>query len=392
MENSNQHENHETVSQTLIEYNITNAKLAELEKEFSGKVPDASTKDGYNKIKSALKVLTPLRTGVEKKRQELKKDALEWGRKVDSEAKRITGRIEALENPYKDAKKEEDDRKKRMEQERIDRLEAKIQRITDMPRDAHGKNSSEISAIIDLLDREQIEDFYEYSKTAAIAKSEAMDTLIEMMQIAIQSEQAEVERKIKEEELAAKEEELRIQQAIDRLKNIPTDYLGRPSIEITDKIDALRNYVPNELHFGDRLDEAKQLLVGVIEKLQKLAGMACQEEAEAKRDQESETATTEVIDQSITDPSNPDPIRLPVPVPQERPASAGAPGLSAETIERDIDSLNRFAQSIMNIQSPHLSSGPGQIIFDEVDQMLADAVDHLQKRCEQIKNKAINAA
>jgi hypothetical protein len=55
----------------------------------------------YNLIASALKGVTKWRTGIEKKRKELKRVALDYGKSVDSEAARLTKMVEDIEEPAK---------------------------------------------------------------------------------------------------------------------------------------------------------------------------------------------------------------------------------------------------------------------------------------------------
>ncbi len=99
----------------IIEYGVTDAKIAELKSDFSI-VPDSSTEKGYAEIKSALKIISPYRTGVEVKRKELKASSLERGRLIDTEAKRITAAIIDIEQPFKDAKQKRDDELKDIEE------------------------------------------------------------------------------------------------------------------------------------------------------------------------------------------------------------------------------------------------------------------------------------
>jgi len=112
----------------VVEYGVTDAALAQLKEKFE-EVPDASTKEGYELIKAGLKEISPLRIGIEKKRVKLKAESLAWGKKVDAEAKRITSEITALEDPYKEAKKLQDDKEEREKQEAIEKEQARISGI-----------------------------------------------------------------------------------------------------------------------------------------------------------------------------------------------------------------------------------------------------------------------
>jgi hypothetical protein len=58
-------------------------------------------KANYNLIANAVKGVVKWRTGIEKKRKELKRVALDYGKAVDSEAARLTMLVEEVENPAK---------------------------------------------------------------------------------------------------------------------------------------------------------------------------------------------------------------------------------------------------------------------------------------------------
>jgi hypothetical protein len=91
----------------IVEYDLTQAQLNQLAVDYDpANIPEAKAvgDEGYNLVHERVMAITKVRTRIEKKRKELKKDALEWGRKVDSEAKRLTGLIEDLESPWRQVK------------------------------------------------------------------------------------------------------------------------------------------------------------------------------------------------------------------------------------------------------------------------------------------------
>ncbi|MGH1372945.1 MAG: hypothetical protein ACRBBW_12975 [Cellvibrionaceae bacterium] len=193
--------------QPVIEFGVTEAALSELKNTYSS-VPDANTTSGYEEIQGALKVLTPLRTGIEKKRKALKADALAWGKKVDGEAKRITEILSSLEAPLKSAKSVVDERKKREKEERIARLQKKVDAISAYPQTAFGQSSTVIAQLIEELDAFEIEDFYDLSKEAAIAKAASLDKLTEMLQTAISQDREDAARKQEEQRQAEERKRL----------------------------------------------------------------------------------------------------------------------------------------------------------------------------------------
>jgi DNA repair exonuclease SbcCD ATPase subunit len=85
----------------------------------------------YDTVRVAIGELRTLRTDIEKRRKELKKDALEWGKTVDGEAKRLTAAIEAIEDPLKAVKQIVDDER---EQKRLAAEQAERDRIAEIER------------------------------------------------------------------------------------------------------------------------------------------------------------------------------------------------------------------------------------------------------------------
>ena len=81
-------------------YNVTDARLAELRQKNQGlTIAGLHDKAGYELVHNNRMELVKLRGTLELKRKELKADSLEYGRKVDGEAKRIQTAIEAIEAP-----------------------------------------------------------------------------------------------------------------------------------------------------------------------------------------------------------------------------------------------------------------------------------------------------
>lgn len=178
----------------VAEYSATNAALALLKQKYSV-VPDANTEDGYALIKAGIKELTGLRTSLEDARKREKAPHLQAGKIIDDEAKRITAELVALEDPMKAAKKVVDDRVERERQERIARLQMKVDAIKGMPAQVRGKPSEAISEMIDRCGEiDTAHDFYDLTKEAQAAQQAAMDELTQMLTDRLAFEQAERQR------------------------------------------------------------------------------------------------------------------------------------------------------------------------------------------------------
>jgi colicin import membrane protein len=113
---------------TIAEYSPTAAALSDLRTMYADVVYDVTTGKGMDQAKKARATLRDLRVSLEKTRVEIKAPALERCRQIDSEAKRITAELSALEDPIDEQIKSEEQRKER---ERAAREEAERQRIAE---------------------------------------------------------------------------------------------------------------------------------------------------------------------------------------------------------------------------------------------------------------------
>lgn len=87
---------HET---DLQKFNVTDAVIAKYSEDFMPlKINGLEDKEGLKQVHDARMTIVKKRTEVEKVRKELKADALEYGRQVDGEAKRIFALLEPIEN------------------------------------------------------------------------------------------------------------------------------------------------------------------------------------------------------------------------------------------------------------------------------------------------------
>ena len=102
----------------LVEYNITDAAIAEMESIYlSLLITDIEDKEQFDAVHSARMTVKGKRVDVEKRRKELKADALAYGKLVDTEAKRITGKLEPIESHLDAEEKKVTDEQKRIKDE-----------------------------------------------------------------------------------------------------------------------------------------------------------------------------------------------------------------------------------------------------------------------------------
>lgn len=214
----------------VIVFPVTDQAIAALGEKLKGIVVPFGDKAAYKTLSSAIAEVRTVRTDVEKKRVELKADALEFGKKVDSEAKRITALLVAIENPLKEQKEKidaEDARikaeKEAAERERIEAIQKRINHITTAPMRANMKSIAEIEKAIEgLKDFEIDESFAEFVGQASKEKFLALHELEKYLEVRkafeaeeaerITREQAEAEaRRVESERLKAEAEALRLE-------------------------------------------------------------------------------------------------------------------------------------------------------------------------------------
>ena len=216
----------------IAEYRPTAAALADLRARFKDVVFDVATAAGNKEARAARLELVRLRTSLEAKRKELKAPALEHARLIDSEAKRVTAEIVALEEPIDaqiradEARRErEREAKAQAERRRVADIQERIDTIKGFPVRAAGKSSIVIEALIgDLVAIEVGETFAEFQPIAEAAHAQSLAGLREQL-AAVQAHEEEVRR------LRAEREELERQRAQDEARRAEEDRIAREQHE-----------------------------------------------------------------------------------------------------------------------------------------------------------------
>ena len=115
------------VPQTKITaYSQVEAALSDLDARYRGFVTDVRTPSGLQSAKAAYKDVNQYSLALEAARVKEKAESLAYGRFVDSEAKRIADRIDALRLPIKDMIETETKREQREREEAIKREQERI--------------------------------------------------------------------------------------------------------------------------------------------------------------------------------------------------------------------------------------------------------------------------
>lgn len=201
----------------IVEYSATEAALAELRQKYAGIVFDLTTTKGDKEARAARLELTTLRTSLEKKRKQFKAPALEFGKKIDSEAVRVTTEILALEDPIDqqikaDEKRRADEKaeRERLAAERAQGFRDRIAVIRAFVGKCNGITSERIANGIAMVEQVDVSAgaFEEFSQEAETAKAE---TLAAMRQVFDETKRREEEaarveaQRIENERVAAEQ-------------------------------------------------------------------------------------------------------------------------------------------------------------------------------------------
>ena len=181
---------HAETTLPVVDYKITDQALAQLKKQYA-KLP-ANTPVEYKTIVAAIADIRTRRTTIEKMRKNLKSDALAYGKKIDNEAKRVTALLFEIEDPLKATKQAVDDEKERtrleairVEQDRVDKIKALIDKRFGMPRveGLAAESSTLIRARLAAIEghsvsEDEFQEFTDFASQAKIALVACVNTIL----------------------------------------------------------------------------------------------------------------------------------------------------------------------------------------------------------------------
>ncbi|MEY2160445.1 MULTISPECIES: DUF1351 domain-containing protein [unclassified Rhodanobacter] len=265
----------------IAEYTETAAALADLRQRHAGVVYDVTVPKEMRLAKEARAELRGLRTGLEKKRVEIKAPALERCRLIDAEAKRITAELVALEEPIDvqikaEEARAESERLAKLEAERlrVEAIQQKIQAIRDVPAGLVGKPSVVIAGQLanlqkTVLDEDELAEHY---VTATDALTAAIARVQELLA-------AQHEHEAEQKRIAAEREELaRIRAENERLQR-----------EAEERRLADERKAAAERAEADRLAQVERDRLAAEERAQREAEQAARDEA-ARAEREAQEA------------------------------------------------------------------------------------------------------
>jgi len=193
------------------QYDVTMEKIAEVSDDYAALVADTPT--GYREVTLAIADCRTKRAAVEKRRKELKKDALEYGRAVDGAAKELIGAVKAIEEPLKIKKKVVDDAKAAKKQAAAEaklqaEREAEEKRLEEIRAEQEARLAAEREQIE--AERRELEEAKRAAEVQAAKDAEARRVEQEAAEAKLAAERAaiEEERQAEEDRIAAERAEL----------------------------------------------------------------------------------------------------------------------------------------------------------------------------------------
>jgi hypothetical protein len=202
--------------QPIAEYNKTEAALGFLRQRMANVEYDVTTTKGMAVAVADRAEVRGLRTSLESKRKELKAPALDYAKRIDSEAKRITAALLELEEPIdaqikaEQARKEaEKSERERVERERITAIHARIAEVRGfVPLARECRTSERMAGLLERMTTHWIafnfeDDFQEFGAEAQNAFDMAKVELEKMIGNKVAEETERAKFKAEQEAAAA---------------------------------------------------------------------------------------------------------------------------------------------------------------------------------------------
>lgn len=198
------------VSKAVAEFDRVGNGLADLSKQYRGVVYEVATTKGMDEAKAARVAIREPRYEIERIRKNAKAPILALGKKLDSEAARITSELLKLEEPIDQQIKAEEDRKERERQEKIEAEQKRVADLQDRVAYLRGNptltatsGSALIAQHIEDLEAEPVDaTLEEFEQQGADAKTAGLARLKDLHAAAIAHEVEQARIKAEREELA----------------------------------------------------------------------------------------------------------------------------------------------------------------------------------------------
>ncbi len=185
-----------------IVFNISEAKIAEIRRDAEGlTINGVEDKKGYQVVRTARLNIRGLRAGLESSRKEQKADAIEYGRRLDAEAKTLTALLEEIEAPLLKMEEEID--------KEIEAGKARAQKERDAKNQARYDALSAVGVVVDFNEAARIVLLSDEEFEARLAR-ETDDYQLKQLQEEQEAAELDQFRREKEEREAAEAAALRV--------------------------------------------------------------------------------------------------------------------------------------------------------------------------------------
>lgn len=280
--------------QPIAAYNEFRAQLAALEKSNSNAVFDYEDAGGNKDARSHIFKLRKTKTAVDRVRKDQKQASLDYGRKVDSEAKEIISKVEEMievhAKPIKLIEQREESRKAAIEE--------KYDHIVGYGQLAVSVSSSLITGYIsDLKKMEPDDSFDEYMAESTREFKRSMQYLNDALKVAITAEKEKAElEKLRAENAKREQEEREAQIAKEAAEKAESEARTAREAEkraIEQAAEAVRQREAAEIQAKKDAKEAEERRVQAAARAiedARLAAENARREAEAKAVRDAEEA------------------------------------------------------------------------------------------------------
>lgn len=152
--------------------------ISKLREKYAGRTYDVSTTSGMKEAIEARRELREARIALDKRKPEVKREALDFCAKVESDYKAIRAAVSEYEDipdavikAAEEAKKEADRIKAEVERARVAAIQDNIQKIRNIPLNQQGKSSTDIQGVMVRAQAIVISDQYaEFKAEAQVAR------------------------------------------------------------------------------------------------------------------------------------------------------------------------------------------------------------------------------
>lgn len=265
--------------EVLSDYGNIEHIIEEVQKLALSHVPDVSTDKGRKEIGSVANKVSRSKTFLTKCCDDAVKEYKDKISKVNETKKTITEKLDVTRDEVLQPRKEWQEEQDRIEQERKDEINLRIQNIRQLGQFSETDSVEECSSKIEALEAMDVSSgFDEFAQDAATAIKDAIKALNDRVIFLVQEEQ----RKKQEAQLLEIKQSQEIDNRLNKLQMIPLNLMGKSSAEIEAKISSLESFDINESEFKGRTEEAKEKVKVVISQLSVMASQAKQLEAISK--------------------------------------------------------------------------------------------------------------